>query len=455
MNDPKIRYAKSADGTNIAYWAIGEGRPLVYVPVMPFSHIEREWAIPEWRRRYERLAAGRRLIRYDTRGFGLSDSHPTDVTTAAHADDIEAVLDALAIDECDLIAVGDGGFAAIEFCARAAGRVGRLILWGAYANRASFVSSPKIKSMHALWDEDWFQYTELAIRTILGWKHPERASQLADFYRAAASPESLRNVTGATYGFDLTALLPGIHVPTLVVAVDGAWVDVKDEARRLAAGLPNAELRTVYAETGGIFDFYDDEDAVVTLVNEFLGGGAAEQAPIADDRIRTPGGLRTILFTDIVGHTEMMQRLGDAKGRDVLREHERITRDLLKQHGGAEVKTMGDGFMASFGSVTSAMECAIALQRAFAAHTESMEEPLHVRVGLNAGEPIEEDGDLFGATVILASRIAAKAGAGEILIPEPVRHLLSGKAFAFSDRGEYEMKGFDDAVRLYEVRWQS
>jgi class 3 adenylate cyclase len=141
-------------------------------------------------------------------------------------------------------------------------------------------------------------------------------------------------------------------------------------------------------------------------------------------------------------------------GRDVLREHERITRDLLKQHDGAEVKTMGDGFMASFGSVTSAMECAIALQRAFAAHTGSMPEPLHVRVGLNAGEPIEEDGDLFGATVILASRIAAKAGAGEILIPEPVRHLLSGKTFTFADRGEFEMKGFDDAVRLYEVRWQ-
>ena len=163
---------------------------------------------------------------------------------------------------------------------------------------------------------------------------------------------------------------------------------------------------------------------------------------------------RTILFTDIVGHTEMMQRLGDAKGRDVLREHERITRETLKAHGGAEVKTMGDGFMASFGSVTSAMECAIALQRAFAAHTESMPEPLHVRVGLNAGEPIEEDGDLFGATVILASRIAAKAGAGEILVPDTVRGLLSGKAFVFGDRGEYVLKGFDEAVRLYEVRWR-
>lgn len=84
--DPKIRYTNSADGTNIAYWAIGDGpgRPLVYVPTMPWSHIEREWAIPQWRRRYERLAAGRTLIRYDARGFGLSEPHPPVVTTAAH-----------------------------------------------------------------------------------------------------------------------------------------------------------------------------------------------------------------------------------------------------------------------------------------------------------------------------------------------------------------------------------
>ena len=109
----------------------------------------------------------------------------------------------------------------------------------------------------------------------------------------------------------------------------------------------------------------------------------------------------------MVCHTEMMSRLGDEGGRAVLREHERITRDVLKEHGGIEVKTMGDGFMASFGSVTKSVECAIALQRAF---SEREGEPLSVRVGLNAGEPIEEEGDLFGATVILASRIAAKSG---------------------------------------------
>jgi class 3 adenylate cyclase len=161
-----------------------------------------------------------------------------------------------------------------------------------------------------------------------------------------------------------------------------------------------------------------------------------------------------VLFTDIVGHTEMMQRLGDAKGRDVLREHERITRETLRLHGGTEIKTDGDSFMMSFGSVTKAIDCAIAMQRAFAARNAEGGEPLHVRIGLNAGEPVEEDGDLFGSAVILAGRIKEQAGAGEILIPEPLRHLLSGKSYVYADRGETMLKGFEDAVRLYEVRWR-
>jgi class 3 adenylate cyclase len=150
----------------------------------------------------------------------------------------------------------------------------------------------------------------------------------------------------------------------------------------------------------------------------------------------------------------MMQRLGDEKGRAVLREHEEIIRDALKQHAGAEVKTMGDGFMASFSSVSKAVECAIALQKAFTQRNQDAPEPLAIRVGLNAGEPIEEDGDLFGATVILASRIAASAAGGEILASDVVRGLCAGKGFLFTDRGEHVMRGFEDPVRVYGISWQ-
>ena len=129
-------------------------------------------------------------------------------------------------------------------------------------------------------------------------------------------------------------------------------------------------------------------------------------------------------------------------------------REALKAHRGSEVKTMGDGFMASFSSATKALECAITMQRAFAEHNESAEEPIKVRIGLNAGEPIAEDEDLFGTAVNLAARICSQAEAGQILAPIVVRELAAGKQFMFADLGETELRGFEDPVRLYELRWR-
>ncbi len=136
-----------------------------------------------------------------------------------------------------------------------------------------------------------------------------------------------------------------------------------------------------------------------------------------------------------------------------------MVREALKAHGGSEVKTMGDGFMASFSSATKALVCAITMQRAFAEHNESAPEPIRVRIGINAGEPIAEDdpdgrSDLFGTAVNEAARITATADGGEILVSNVVRELAKGKDFLFADRGETSLKGFDEPVRLYEVRWQ-
>ncbi len=161
-----------------------------------------------------------------------------------------------------------------------------------------------------------------------------------------------------------------------------------------------------------------------------------------------------MLFTDVEGSTALTQRLGDERAREVLRAHERIVREALAAHSGAEVKAMGDGFMASFGSATRALQCAIAIQRGFEEHNTAEEEPVRVRVGLNAGEPIAEDDDLFGTAVILAARIAAKAQGGEILASNVVRELTAGKGFLFADRGETELRGFEDPVKLFEVRWR-
>jgi class 3 adenylate cyclase len=131
-----------------------------------------------------------------------------------------------------------------------------------------------------------------------------------------------------------------------------------------------------------------------------------------------------------------------------------MVREALKAHGGSEVKTLGDGFMASFSSATKALECAIAVQRAFAQHNESAEEPILVRIGLNAGEPIAENDDLFGTAVNEAARITAAAKGSEILVSNVVRELAKGKDFLFADRGEASLKGFDEPVLLFEVRWK-
>ena len=154
------------------------------------------------------------------------------------------------------------------------------------------------------------------------------------------------------------------------------------------------------------------------------------------------------------GSTALTQRLGDAKAREVLREHERIVREALRAHGGSEIKHTGDGIMASFASASRALECAIATQRALAQHNESAGEPIRVRIGLNAGEPIAEEKDLFGTAVIVAARIAAQAAGGEILVANVVRELAAGKGFLFADRGEVALRGFEDPVRLFEVRWR-
>ena len=375
-----------------------------------------------------------------------------DFTHGAFALDIKAVQEALGLDQVSLYGTSTTGPTAIEYTARYPGRVSRLILYGTYARLAAALPEAVLISFADLARANWPMACQIYADMTGRREFPETAARLADWYQescngAGAAGRILANIT-----WDTTPQLAKIDVPTLVVHRVNDPTFGFEHGRAIAAGIKNA--RFVPVEGHAHLPSAGNPEPILQAINVFLDQDPATRRAQPADHPAQQGALKIVLFTDIVGHTEMMQRLGDDRGRDVLREHERITRETLKAHGGAEVKTMGDGFMASFGSVTSAMECAIALQRAFAAHTESMPEPLHVRVGLNAGEPIEEDGDLFGATVILASRIAAKAGAGEILVPDTVRGLLSGKGFMFGDRGEFVPKGFDEGVRLWDVRWR-
>ena len=166
-------------------------------------------------------------------------------------------------------------------------------------------------------------------------------------------------------------------------------------------------------------------------------------------------GFRTIMFTDLEGSTRLTTHLGDNAMFALIRRHNAIIRECLHVHGGREVKHTGDGIMASFASVGRGVECAVAIQQAFEKHnTVDPDGAMRVRIGLSAGEPIEDHEDLFGAAVNLARRTCDAAEAGQIFTTNVVRELCLGKRFRFDDRGDTPLKGFDDPVRLFEVPWQ-
>jgi class 3 adenylate cyclase len=446
--EPSIQYAQTADGVSIAFSTLGDGAPLVYAPLF-FSHIQLEWQFTEYRRWYQRLAAKRMLIRYDGRGTGLSDRNVADYSLDANVLDLEAVVDRLGLERFALFGFYHTGLTAIVYAVRHPERVTHLILWHAFARASDYVGSPQVEATHALLDKDWELFTETIAHDRLGWSQGEPADQFAALMRECVTPEYTKVFSQATPEFDITALLPQLRVPTLLLHRRQYSRLPVDIARGVASRIPEARL--VLLEGASLAPYLEDTDAVVRAIYEFLG---EEEEAAAKAEPPEAGAFRTVLFTDVEGSTALTQRLGDARAREVLREHERMVREALKAHGGWEVKTLGDGFMASFSSATKALECAIAMQRAFAEHNESAEEPVRVRVGLNAGEPIVEEKDLFGTAVIVAARIAAKAESGEILTSDTVRGLVAGKGFLFSDRGETALRGFEDPVRLYEVTWR-
>lgn len=196
------------------------------------------------------------------------------------------------------------------------------------------------------------------------------------------------------------------------------------------------------------------------LVEAFMGTASEslEASALPAGNGEGPGldpGFRTILFTDMEGSTALTQQLGDEQAMALLHVHNDIIRGALHARGGNEVKHTGDGIMASFISPKRAVECAIDVQKQFAVHNENEDHiPIRVRIGLSAGEPVEENRDLFGACVQLAARACAHAQSGQILAPSLIRDLCIGKGFEFLDVGKVPLRGFDHDIRLFEIRWR-
>lgn len=194
------------------------------------------------------------------------------------------------------------------------------------------------------------------------------------------------------------------------------------------------------------------------LAEAFLGGGKANPS----GAVLVPGGahnerdsgIRTVLFTDIVGSTIVTQRVGDDAAMALLHVHDTVVRDALATSGGREVKHTGDGIMASFVSAAAAVRCATQIQRGLAQYEQERRDyPIKVRIGAAAGEPVERQHDLFGSTVQLAARLCSHAEPEQILVSNVVAELCIGKSLPFKDLGEVFLKGFDHPIRVHAVEW--
>jgi pimeloyl-ACP methyl ester carboxylesterase len=436
---PDFQYAKSGD-VNIAYTVAGEGPDLLVAPGF-ISHLEVGREQPSLAHFYSRLASFRRVITFDKRGTGLSDPATHAPTLEECIDDLRAVMDAAGSDRADVLGVSEGGTMAMLFAATDPARVKTLLLYGTYARLLEAPDYP-----YGVGAEDLEKLIEISAR---GWGDgvglaawaPSRRNDTdlrqwwARLQRLAASPGMVRNIFALYPKMDIRDVLPAIQVPTLVLhRRDDRMVSV-DMGRYIADHIPDAKF--VELEGADHLFFTGDADAIVDEIQEFL-TGVRPQPPV--ERV-----LATVLFTDIVDSTQCAVEVGDERWKELLGRHDEQVRRQLERFQGREVKTTGDGFVATFDGPARAIRCAMAIRDA----VRSL--GLEVRAGLHTGEVELRDHDISGIAVHLAARVAATAGAGEVLVSRTVVDLVAGSGLTFAARGEHALKGVPGQWELFAV----
>jgi class 3 adenylate cyclase len=451
--EPTIRYSRTDDGFDIAHWAAGEGPNLGAMPSLPWSHIQLEWSIPAVRGWYEAIGRGRRLVRYDGRGFGLSSRDVTEVSLESDMLDLAAVVDGLSLDAFDLYAGWHSGPAAIAYTARHPERVGHLVLFCSYADGAAHGTNPLTQATRPIIGQDWEFYSQLVARLLLGWTETEAAEAFSDLVRQCTSPEFAARALAATSKFNVSHLMNEVTVPTLVLHRPEQRTSSMDNARALAAGIPDVRLSLQPGES--IAPYLGDTNVIVREIDDFLTDRQSTDADTRSDAALAPslppgleisGGISTVVFTDVVASTQLVGKLGDEAARVALRSLEDATTETAARRTGRVVKHLGDGSLLEFASTSAALKFAAELQAA------STGFGLEISIGIAVGEPIREDGDLHGSIVVLASRITAAAGPGEVFVSDAVRQLVQGKGFNFDDADTQRLKGFDEPVRLWRLR---
>jgi len=433
--EPRIRYAKTSDGVNIAYATAGDGPPLLMMAIPPLTHVQAIWETVA--HLYHPLAERFHLVWYDSRGTGLSDRDAIDFSMDAMIRDLEAVAGGAGLTDFALSAVDASVPIAVTYATIHPEKISSLILADGLTKFSDYYQNPAVVAEEALRSGDWTLFTETLARLWLGFENQELAAKFAVYIRECVEPEAYRTAVSSmgNEDWDVSALLPRVTAHTLVVHNRHNRFLPVQAGQRLAARISNARFQVIddigYVQLPGI-------------ITGFLGEGREVEA--TPD---LPSGTAIILFADIADSTGLTERLGDDAFRAKARDLDAALRTVIREHAGTPIegKLLGDGVLAVFTSARQAIEAALAC----ATSGDVAGLPLHL--GLHAGDVIREDNNVYGGAVNIASRISGLSAPGEVLVSDIVRGLARTSAGVnFEDRGERELKGVGEPVRVWVVR---
>jgi class 3 adenylate cyclase len=441
----EIKYARSGDGAFVAYEVIGDGpRDLVLI-MEGFVPIDMMDAEPHMARAMRRLASLGRLIRFDRRGTGLSDPiSPHDPPTLEQwVEDTLAVMDAVGSQQAVVYSSVEFSPTGLLFAATHPDRVSALVLVNGFA-RAIYADDYPIGMAQQVFD-DLLANTEPTSEKPAIDDVAEFAPSVADdpefrrWWREAgrrgASPATARALLRVALESDVRAVLPLVQAPVLLPSLkdDIGYAGAKYLADRLSD--------VKFVPLPGADNFWwasDSADLILDEIEEFLTGmrsGASAERVLA-----------TVLFTDIVDSTATSSELGDRRWRELLDRHDAATRRQITRFRGREIKSTGDGFLATFDGPARAVDCAHAIR------DSARQLGIEVRSGVHTGEVELRGDDIGGIGVHIAARVAARAEAGTVWVSRTVADLVVGSGLEFEDRGEFELKGVPGQWRLFEVK---
>ena len=431
---PRTRYVHN-DGASVAYQVFGEGANLVLIEGFA-TNVELQWEHPVIARFLRRLGAFCRVAVLDKRGTGLSERLGAGEAPPLEqrADDLRAVMDAAGMDRATVFGSSEGGSLSVLLAAAHPDRVERLILHGTWARHPwhDEPDRPELAFIERSWGTGrvYAALAETMAATAAGRRF------LGRLERQGATPGTARRLINLSRSFDVTPVLPSIHVPTLVIHRSDDPIFGLEHAHALVTGIPGARLLALPGRDH--FLFSGDTAPILAAVEEFVVGASA--SPASPDRF-----LATVLFADIVGSTATVAAVGDARWSRQLDEFARVARHCVEDHRGELVGFAGDGLLAVFDGPGRGVRAACDLRDTLA--------PLgtEIRAGIHTAEIERRNGDVAGIGVHIASRLAEVADPGAVWVSRTVTDLVAGCGLVFKPRGEHRLAGVPDPWLLYEV----